>query len=361
MKIRLGENIRELCKQAGLTQEQLAEALGVTTGAVYKWESGRAFPELELLVEIGRFFETSVDALLGYGWETMSMGKAVEKLRRCIADRQLEEGIRFAEQALEKYPNSFQVVLKSADIYFLTMKPKYAARAVELYRKALQLMDQNTDGTIGTVTIQRRIASCYCHMDRKENAVELLKQSNVDGINNHHIGQLLSQDREKAEEALPYLSQALIGIFNQLYHICIGCANAYEALGKWDEITEIVIWFLELETGLRDGSAVTWMDKCNVGLFLILAKMERLRGNEQGARSWLTKARDTATMFDAAPEYRAAVGLKFCHGSEQAAAYDDMGETAMDMIGSFLKENADADLRPLWEEIQGDRSGEASI
>ena len=40
MEIRLGENIRTLRKAAGLTQEALAEALGVTTGAVYKWESG---------------------------------------------------------------------------------------------------------------------------------------------------------------------------------------------------------------------------------------------------------------------------------------------------------------------------------
>lgn len=40
MKIQLAENIRDLRKKRALTQEQLAEALGVTAGAVYKWESG---------------------------------------------------------------------------------------------------------------------------------------------------------------------------------------------------------------------------------------------------------------------------------------------------------------------------------
>ena len=40
MEIRVGERIRDLRKKAGLTQEQLAETLGVTAGAVYKWESG---------------------------------------------------------------------------------------------------------------------------------------------------------------------------------------------------------------------------------------------------------------------------------------------------------------------------------
>ena len=40
MKILLAENIRFFRKASGLTQEQLAEAMGVTVGAVSKWESG---------------------------------------------------------------------------------------------------------------------------------------------------------------------------------------------------------------------------------------------------------------------------------------------------------------------------------
>ena len=40
MQIRLSENIRALRRRHGLTQEQLSEALGMTPGAVYKWEAG---------------------------------------------------------------------------------------------------------------------------------------------------------------------------------------------------------------------------------------------------------------------------------------------------------------------------------
>ena len=52
MLINLAENIRRLRKEHSMTQEQVANALGVTVGAVYKWESGQSLPEIRLLMEI---------------------------------------------------------------------------------------------------------------------------------------------------------------------------------------------------------------------------------------------------------------------------------------------------------------------
>ena len=56
MDLTLSDNIRSLRKQRKMTQEQLAEVLGVTTGAVYKWESGLSIPELEIIVSMADFF-----------------------------------------------------------------------------------------------------------------------------------------------------------------------------------------------------------------------------------------------------------------------------------------------------------------
>lgn len=46
MKIKLSENIRKYRKEKGMTQEQLAEALGVTVGAISKWELAHLCPSL---------------------------------------------------------------------------------------------------------------------------------------------------------------------------------------------------------------------------------------------------------------------------------------------------------------------------
>ena len=54
--MKIAENIRALRREKGLTQEQLAGVLGVTTGAVYKWEAGLSQPELGMLAGIADFF-----------------------------------------------------------------------------------------------------------------------------------------------------------------------------------------------------------------------------------------------------------------------------------------------------------------
>lgn len=353
MEIKLGENIRDLRKKAGMTQEQLAEALGVTTGAVYKWESGRATPELEMLVDIAEFFETSVDALLNYGWQKLSMGQTVEKIRRYAIDKEFRDGIRFAEKALQKYPNSFDVAYRSAELYFLSMEPKNMPRAAELFEKASGLLDQNTNDWINPLTIQNMIASCYCYMDRMDEAIAIFKKNNVGGMNNYRIGLLLSQDINKADEALKYLSDALGDCYSQLYNLCIGYANAYGIKEELDKISELILWLYELGNGLRDTEVINWMDRGNVRLFTILAEIDCLRGNEQGALDWLVKAKETAEKFDAAPNYRTGAGLKFYHGSPNATSYDDMGETAVAMIENYMADDvAGKNLRPLWARIQ---------
>ena len=59
-----GEFLYGLRKEKGLTQAELAEALGVTNKAVSKWETGEAMPETSLLIPISRIFGVSVDELL---------------------------------------------------------------------------------------------------------------------------------------------------------------------------------------------------------------------------------------------------------------------------------------------------------
>lgn len=60
----LSEKLYTLRKKSGLSQEQLAEQLGVSRQAISKWESGQSIPESDKLVVISNYFKVSLDYLL---------------------------------------------------------------------------------------------------------------------------------------------------------------------------------------------------------------------------------------------------------------------------------------------------------
>ncbi|MBQ2468952.1 MAG: helix-turn-helix domain-containing protein [Clostridia bacterium] len=62
--IKINEQISQLRRQAGMTQEELASKLGVTNQAVSKWESAQCCPDIALLPDIARLFGLTVDELL---------------------------------------------------------------------------------------------------------------------------------------------------------------------------------------------------------------------------------------------------------------------------------------------------------
>lgn len=79
--IKLGEQIAFLRKQNKMTQEALAEALGVTNQAVSKWESAQCCPDISILPDIAELFGVSVDELMGYR-QTRSVSDLLLRIRR---------------------------------------------------------------------------------------------------------------------------------------------------------------------------------------------------------------------------------------------------------------------------------------
>ena len=101
MKVCLAENIRMLRKERGLTQEQLAEAMGITVGTVSKWETGSCVPDVSLMMELAEFFETSVDVLLGYERQSTALEDRLEGVRNyCVTARKQGGGVIFLRRVI---------------------------------------------------------------------------------------------------------------------------------------------------------------------------------------------------------------------------------------------------------------------
>ena len=189
MKVLLARQLREFRKRQGLTQEQLAEAMGVTVGAVSKWESGASTPDVSLVSELADFFETSVVVLLaGYTQQSASLeGAASAACGICASRRSTPPPFREAEKALQRFPNNFQVVYECAGIYQLSglenRDTAALARCQELYRRSLELISQNEDKEISPVSIYIAMANAMHSAGDVEGALKLLKEYNVEGVN----------------------------------------------------------------------------------------------------------------------------------------------------------------------------------
>ncbi|WP_195938926.1 helix-turn-helix domain-containing protein [Romboutsia sp. 1001713B170131_170501_G6] len=65
-KIKIGETIKLLRRDKDITQEQLANIVGVSIPAVSKWENGTSYPDITVLPILANYFEVTIDELLNY-------------------------------------------------------------------------------------------------------------------------------------------------------------------------------------------------------------------------------------------------------------------------------------------------------
>lgn len=356
-QLHLARQIRAFRKERGLTQEQLAQALGVTAGAVYKWEAELSSPDLSLLVALADFFDTSVDVLLGYAPRDNRQETVAARLRE-YHRRKDPAGLQEAERALKKYPNAFPVVYAAARLTFgFGMEQhdrRLLERARELYESLLHLMNQNRDPKVGETTIWGSLAQIELLLGQKNRAMEILKTHNVNGIFNADIGFALAADCERPDEAEPFLSEAMIDLARSLVQVIFGWLNVYLKTDANDEAETLLFWGLrQMKEFSREGE-VSFLEKIEVSLKVVLAYLAYRREDLEQARSRLEAARETALHFDAAPSY-SADRLRYVSMQVPASAFDDLGVTAMASAERLLRgELAEApELLEIWKEVCG--------
>lgn len=105
--IHLGEKIRLLRKQAGISQEVLAQAMGVSFQAVSKWENGTALPDVAAIPSIAAFFGVSTDELFDFN-RLESEQKVMEICQSAWAcrDEHPAEAERILRDGLRQYPGN---------------------------------------------------------------------------------------------------------------------------------------------------------------------------------------------------------------------------------------------------------------
>lgn len=85
-RIKIGDFLRELRNEKGLTQEELAEKFGVSSRSVSRWENGNTMPELGILVELADFYGVNIKEIIDGERKSEIMEKETKDTLTKVAD-----------------------------------------------------------------------------------------------------------------------------------------------------------------------------------------------------------------------------------------------------------------------------------
>ncbi|MBQ8432201.1 MAG: helix-turn-helix transcriptional regulator [Clostridia bacterium] len=121
MQLELGQKIRELRRRDGRTQEALAEAIGVTSQAISRWEANGGYPDMEMIPAIANYFGITIDELFGYQNNREDKIDAIIQKIEAFGipnrgdDAWIEECLAILREGLAEFPRNERLLLALAD------------------------------------------------------------------------------------------------------------------------------------------------------------------------------------------------------------------------------------------------------
>lgn len=206
--LHLGENIIRLRKKEHMTQEELANYMGVSKSSVSKWETSATYPDIMFLPELANLFNVTLDELIGY--EPQLNKKQIRRIYHTLSD---EMGNGDKDAAMEKLK---EYLRRYASCFpFLNQMTVLLLNHAYLYENQAEIYEQ-------ILTICKRI-------EEKSGDASLIKESQI-------MASMVHLQLNQPEEVLNILGESSknIQMDNELI------AMAYQMMNKTEKASEIL-------------------------------------------------------------------------------------------------------------------------
>lgn len=301
----IGKVIRKYRKIKNMTQEEMAERLGVTAPAVNKWENENSFPDIMLLAPIARLLGISLDTLLSFR-EDLTMEEINEIVREAdqkIKEMPYEEAFGWVKKKLEEYPNCETLILNLAILLDA--------------QRMVQELPNNADYDEYLCSLYIRI------LDSEDEAIRLQAADCLVGFYRRQ------KQYEKAEKYLEYFSIQNPERKRKQAEICAETGRVEEAYRAYEELLFADYGRVSMELH---------------GMYMLALKdkdMER-------ARMLVEKQEELARCFEMGKYHAACCGLEIAtveKDSDKVIAFMEEMLSSVEEIGDFRK-------APLYEHLE---------
>ena len=211
--MKISQIIKEKRKHLGLTQENIAEYLGVSIPAVSKWENGTTYPDITLLPGLARLLKTDLNTLMSFNEEMseVEIKNVVMKVQSIIQEDGFEDGFQFALDQVRAFPTcenliySLGVFLQpSLGLQSVEHQSKYREELAKLYFRI-----RNSEN----IEIKKEAISflfyLHCEKEEYEKAATLLNDYPAD---TKLMMAYLHQQKKEYEPACVLLEHGCFGL-----------------------------------------------------------------------------------------------------------------------------------------------------
>lgn len=222
MNIQISNNLKRLRKQREITQEELANFIGVSFQAISKWERNEGYPDITILPTIANFFGVTLDELVGMNEikNEEKLTQIKETVRYNYSNSKIDDNISLLREALKTFPNNYKLLSELAcclEICETTLEEhkKNIKESIEISERILEFC---TDTKIRN-DVQANICFTYWRNGNTEKAIKLAeKLPSIYKTRENTLIKFLSSDK-KVEEIQKNIQKLVWSFWNQIKNL----------------------------------------------------------------------------------------------------------------------------------------------
>jgi len=241
MELPIGKVICDLRKKNGVTQEQIANAVGVSVPAVSKWEMGNSYPDITLLIPIARYLGVTVDELLHYRCD-ITTERVLEIEKECTEKfeaKGFDAGLAFCNSYLKEYPNNLYLKYRIAGLLpWYATKNGVCEETVQIAREqAVSLLMEACESKEDKIrnTSFYLLACTYIQMNKSREAQDVLEKIPRNDLDPNKLLPTVYMQQGELVKAIKLNQQNLINDLSGAVMALSSLAGIARKKEKWED------------------------------------------------------------------------------------------------------------------------------
>lgn len=179
-ELNIGRILTENRRKRGITQEELAEYMGVSKASVSKWENAVTYPDITLLPRLATYFNISIDELMGYEPQMTKadIRKLYQQLCRDFSAKPFDEVMEHCRQVTQKYFSCAPLLFEIGSLYvnhcMLAGTPEGTLAVLEEAAALfIRVREESEQASLADQAVNMQ-ALCLLQLGRGQEVIELL-------------------------------------------------------------------------------------------------------------------------------------------------------------------------------------------